>query len=162
TFSAAIPDLDHYKGSFGGRVFPLWRDGAATTPNLPPKLMEFLATKYKTSVAAEDFLAYLAGVAANPADTARIQKDLAQPGLRIRVTARPKLFTKAVELGRRVIWLHTFGERYVDPEADRPQGPPRLPKERGPRIPKAGAIPADADSMPDEIQYDENKQRLLV
>jgi hypothetical protein len=65
-------------------------------------------------------------------------------------------------LGRRVIWLHTFGERYADPKADRRSGPPRLPKVRAPRIPKAGAIPDDADSMPDEIEYDESRRRLLI
>jgi hypothetical protein len=159
---SAIPDLDHYKGSFGGRVFPIWRDSAATTPNLPPTLLEFLKSKYKRPVTAEDFLAYLAGVAANPAYTARFQTDLAQPGLRIPLTAEPKFFTRAVELGRRVIWLHTFGERFADPKGERPPGPPRLPKDRAPRIPKDGAIPDDADSMPDTIEYDETKRRLLV
>ncbi len=162
TFTCLIPDLHHYKGSFGGRVFPLWRDAAATEPNLPPNLLEVLATAYKKPVTAEDFLAYLAGVAANPAYTARFQADLAQPGLRIPLTTEAKLFAKAVELGRRVIWLHTFGERFADRKAGRPPGPPRLPKERAPRIPKAGAIPDDADSMPDEIEYDETKQRLLI
>ena len=161
SFTALIPDLHHYNGR-GGRVFPLWRDAAATTPNLPPRLLEFLTAKYKTPVTAEDFVAYLAGVAANPAYTARFQPDLAQPGLRIPITARPKLFAQAVELGRRVIWLHTFGERFADPKADRPPGPPRLPKERAPRIPKDGAISDDAGSMPDEIDYDETKRRLLI
>src|SRR5439155_22118526 len=60
------------------------------------------------------------------------------------------------------IWLHTFGERYADPEADRPRGPPRLSKERAPRIPRDGAIPDDADAMPDDIDYDAARQRLLV
>ena len=162
TFTGLLPDKHHYKGSFSGRVFPLWRDAAATTPNLPPKLLESLAETYQTTVTAEDFLAYIAGLAANPAYTARFQHDLAQPGLRIPLTAQPKLFAKAVELGRRVVWLHTFGERFADPRANRPSGPPRLPKGRGPRIPKAGAIPDDPDSMPDEIQYDETKHRLLI
>ena len=45
-----VPDLDHYNGSFGGRVFPLWRDRAASEPNLPPKLLGFLEKKYKTAV----------------------------------------------------------------------------------------------------------------
>lgn len=111
---------------------------------------------------AEDFLAYLAAVAANPAYTARFQADLTQPGLRIPITAKPKLFAQAVDLGRRVIWLHTFGERFADPKGARPAGPPRLPKERAPRIPKDGAIPDDADSMPDDIEYDETKCRLLI
>jgi hypothetical protein len=162
TFTACIPDYDHYKGSFGGRVFPLWRNGADPQPNVAPKLLELLTTKYKTPVAAEDFLAYLAGVAANPAYTARFQSDLAQPGLRIPLTAQPKLFAKALELGRRVIWLHTFGERFADRKAGRPPGPPRLPKKRAPRISKDGAIPDDADSMPDEIAHDETKRRLLI
>src|SRR5207302_4597190 len=94
-----------------------------------------LATQYKTAVTPEDVLAYLAGVAANPAYTARFQSDLAQPGLRIPLTANPKSFADAVELGRRVIWLHTFGERFADPKGDRPPGAPRLPKERAPHIP---------------------------
>jgi hypothetical protein len=162
TFSAAIPDLDHYKGSFGGRVFPLWRDAAATAPNLEPKSLESLTAEYKRPVTAEDFFAYLAGVAANPAYTARFQADLAQPGLRIPLTARPKSFGEAVEVGRRVIWLHTFGERYVDPKAKRPKGPPRLTNGRGPRITKDGRIPDDPAAMPDEIAYDESKHRLLV
>jgi hypothetical protein len=160
TFSAAIPDLDHYNGR-GGRVFPLWRDAAAATPNLPPNLLEFLAQGYGFAVTPEDFMAYLAGVAANPAFTARFQKDLAQPGLRIPLTAKPDLFTKAVKFGRRVIWLHTFGERFADAKADRAPGPPRLP-ERGPRVPTDGRIPGDADSMPDEIEYDEARRHLLV
>jgi hypothetical protein len=78
------------------------------------------------------------------------------------MTARPKLFAQGVELGRRVIWLHTFGERCADPKPGRWPGPPRLPKERAPRISKEGAIPDDADSMPDEIAYDETKHRLLI
>jgi hypothetical protein len=162
TFAGLIPDLHHYKGSFGGRVFPLWRDAAATMPNLPPKLLEFLTEKYKAAVTPEDFIAYLAAVAANPAYTARFHTELAQPGLRIPITARPKLFTEAVALGRQVVWLHTFGERFADPKAGRPAAPPRLPKERAPRIPKEGAIPDDAESMPDQIGYDETKNRLLI
>ncbi len=162
TFSAAIPDHHHYKGSFAGRVFPLWRDPAATEPNLPPKLLPVLAKKYKFAVSPEDFLAYLAAVAANPAYTERFQGDLVQPGLRIPLTARPRLFAQAVTLGRQVIWLHTFGERFADAKADRPAGPPRLPKTRAPRIPKEGAIPDDAESMPNEMGYDDGKHRLLV
>jgi len=162
TFSAAIPDLDHYKGSFGGRVFPLWRNGGTPQANLAPNLLELLTTTYKRPVAAEDFLAYLAGVAANPAYTARFRADLAQPGLRIPLTAQPKLFARALEQGRRVIWLHTFGERYVDPKANRPKGPPRLPKGQTPGMPKEGAIPDDPACMPDEIDYDETKHRLMI
>jgi hypothetical protein len=161
SFTTLVPDLHHYNGR-GGRVFPLWRDAAATTPNVHPKLLESLAAKYQKPVTAEDFLAYLAGVAANPAYTARFQADLAQPGLRIPLTTQPDLFAKAVALGRRVIWLHTFGERFVDPKAGRPKGPPRLRNGPGPRIPKGGGIPSDPASMPEKMSYDESRNRLLV
>ena len=161
SFTTLVPDLHHYNGR-GGRVFPLWRDAAATVPNLPPKLLEFLPAKFMMPVTAEDVMAYLAGVVANPAYTLRFQTDLAQPGLRIPITQQPKLFTQAVGIGRRVIWLHTFGEHFTDPSADRPAGPPRLPKDRAPRIPKDGAIPDDPESMPNEIGYDLEKKRLLV
>jgi len=162
TFTSLIPDLHHYKGSFGGRVFPLWRDSEATQSNLSPKLLEMLAKTYQFAVTPEDFLAYLATVAANPAYTSRFQSDLVQPGLRIPLTTLPKLFAPAVEMGRRVIWLHTFGERYVDAETGRPAGPPRLPRDRAPRIPKDGAIPDEPDSMPDTMGYDVSQSRLLV
>jgi hypothetical protein len=143
-------------------VFPLWRDAAATTPNLAPKLLELLTATYNSPVTAEDFLAYVACVVAHPAYTERFQADLTQPGLRIPLTAQPNLFARAAELGRRVIWLHTFGEHFADAKAGRPPGPPRLPKEQAPRIPKDGAIPDDADAMPDEIGYDQTRHRLLI
>ena len=98
TFSASIPDLDHYNGR-GGRVFPLWRDSEAAVPNVSPKLLESLTAQYRTSVTPEDFLAYLAAVAGHPAFAARFQNDFAQPGLRIPITRTPKLFASAVELG---------------------------------------------------------------
>ncbi|HJT77053.1 MAG TPA: type ISP restriction/modification enzyme, partial [Gemmataceae bacterium] len=122
TFTGLVPDLHHYNGR-GGRVFPLWRDRAATEPNLPPDLLGFLGKTYKTPVSAEDLLAYLAAVAAHPAYTARFQADLVQPGLRIPLTASGKLFAEAADLGRTVLWLHTFGERCTDAKAGRPAGP---------------------------------------
>lgn len=161
TFTALVPDLHHYKGSFGGRAFPLWRDAEATIPNVEPKVLESLKATYKSAVTPEDFMAYLAGVAAHPAYTARFQDDLTQPGLRIPITTRRTLFEQAVQLGRRVIWLHTFGERYVDEKAGRPPGPPRM-NGHGPRMPKEGRIPDEPDAMPDEIDYDESRRRLLI
>ena len=162
TFTAHIPDLDHYKGSFGGRVFPLWRDDAAQQPNLPSTLLPFLSDKLGVPATPEDLMAYIAAVAAHPAYTARFKDDLSTPGLRIPLTADPKLFAEAAELGRGVIWLDTFGERMADPNHGRPVGPPRLPVGIAPTIPKDGAISIKPDQMPDTIGYDAGKQRLLV
>jgi hypothetical protein len=162
TFTAGVPDLDHYKGSFGGRVFPLWSDQNAPVPNLPPKLLTFLTQKYGAEVTAEDLVAYIAAIAAHPAFTARFQEDLSTPGLRIPLTGDGPTFAQAADLGRIVIWLHTFGERMTDPEKGRPAQPPRLPLARMPRIPATGAIPEEPEAMPDSINYDAGKKRLLV
>jgi len=162
TFTGLIPDLHHYKGSFGGRAFPLWRDRKASEPNMPRSLLKLLGGKYRRSVSAEDLVAYIAAIAAHPAFTSRFQGDLVKPGLRIPLTARGKLFAEAVELGRTVIWLHTFGERFADPRHGRRAQPPRLPKPSAPRIPAAGAISQEPGEMPDAIDYDATKHRLLV
>jgi len=161
TITAEIPDLHHYNGR-GGRVFPLWRDAGASSANLPPKLLPYLAQRLGCAVSAEDFFAYVAATAAHPAFTARFADDLSTPGLRLPLTADAATFTAAATLGRTVIWLHTFGERLADPDAGRPAQPPRLPAGQRPHIPKAGAIPLTPDAMPDTIDYDATKQRLLV
>jgi len=107
-------------------------------------------------------MAYLAAVAAHPAYTHRFQEDLAQPGLRIPLTADADLFRWAVEVGRRVVWLHTYGERFVDPAAGRPSGPPRVEAALAPHYPREGAIPTSPDAMPDTLEYDPVAQRLKV
>ena len=162
TFTGFVPDLHHYKGSFGGRAFPLWRDAKASVSNVRPKLLAFLGQKYGIEVSTEDLVAYIAATAAHPAFTARFQDDLSTPGLRIPLTAERDTFAQAVELGRTIIWLHTFGERMADPAKGRPAQPPRLPAAQRPTIPKDGAIPQDPAAMPDTINYDVNKKRLLI
>jgi Type ISP C-terminal specificity domain len=156
-----ISDLDHYNGR-GERVFPLWRDHAAQVHNFRPKLLTILKERFGHIVAPDEVMAYLAAIVAHPAFTARFQKDLSTPGLRIPLTSSGPLFNSAVDLGRRVIWLHTFGERMADPNDGRPNEQPRLPANRRPHIPMGGAIPTDSNSMPDSIDYDAGKQRLLV
>jgi hypothetical protein len=162
TFTGLVPDKHHYRGSFSGRAFPLWRDKNATIPNLPTQLLGFLSEKYSGKVSPEDFIAYIAAVAAHPAFTARFRDDLTTPGLRIPVTADGEVFREAAELGRQVIWLHTFGERMVDVKKGRSAKPPRLPANRMPRIPAAGEISQDPSQMPDTLAYDADKKRLLV
>ncbi len=100
-------------------------------------------------------------MAANPAYTARFATDLVQPGLRIPLSGDPALFDEAIRLGREVIWLHTFGERFADPAAGRPARPPRL-AQGGPLIPTDGAIPSDPEHMPDTISYDAANRRLWI
>ncbi|WP_296817493.1 type ISP restriction/modification enzyme [Brevundimonas sp.] len=157
TFSGLIPDLHHYKGSFGGRAFPLWQDAEATLPNVSPGLLKALGEAYGATVTAEYVMAYIAAVAAHPAYVARFRGNLKQPGLRIPVTAHGETFKKAVELGREVIWLHTFGERFSD---DRPSGAPRVTD--GPEPTLAKPLPKTLDEMVHELEYDPGAQRLTL
>jgi hypothetical protein len=161
TLTGVVPDLDHYRGSFGGRVFPLWSDAAATQSNLSPNLVDALSLRFGKPVTAEDVFAYIAGIAANPAYTAKFQDDLTTPGLRIPITADADAFLAVATLGRRVIWLHSFGERMMDVAQGRPPGAPRVAAATRPTMPKDGAIPPTA-ALPDEISYDESKQRLTL
>jgi hypothetical protein len=161
TFTALVPDLHHYNGR-GGRVFPLWRDHGGSVPNVPADLLGYLSKRYDRVVSAEDVMAYVAAIAASPAFSSRFQDDLIRPGLRIPLTAEPELFAAAAELGRTVIWLHTFGERFTDPARSRPAQPPRLSSAAAPRIPVGGAIPGDPTGMPDTIEYDPISRRLSI
>lgn len=158
TMTALIPDQDHYKGSFGGRVFPLWADAAATKPNFPPALIAELSHIYGREIGAEDLFAYIAALAASPAYIETFRTHLKQPGLRIPITADGELFRDAVAIGREVIWLMTFGERFTE---GHPPGPPRVAVNE-PTIPAEGALPGSLDAMPHELEYDAAQRRLKI
>ena len=162
TVTGFVPDLHHYKGSFGGRAFPLWVDTDATQPNLRPALLAFLTSTYGQPVTPEDLFAYIVALAAHPEYIERFRKDLATPGLRIPLTADGVAFAEAAKLGRRVVWLHSYGERMADAADGRPAGPPRLPTGRQPKVPAGCSIPSDADGMPDAMEYDATNQRLRI
>jgi hypothetical protein len=154
TLTAYVPDVHHYKGSFGGRVYPLWLDPAGMVPNVVPGLLDLLAAGYGHAVTAEDLFAYLAAVLANPAYTERFAAELSAPGLRVPLTADASLFARAAALGRRIIWLHSYGRRSTDSKDNRPHHSPRMELDRRPKVLQGAPIPADAEHMPDEIGYD--------
>jgi hypothetical protein len=161
TICGIIPDVHHYNGR-GGRAYPLWRNAEATVSNISPALIAYLTKAHGTRVSPDDVMAYLAAVMAHPAFTTRFQKDLVRPGLRVPITADAERFAKAAALGREVVWLHTYGERFADPKVGRPSGTPRLPKDKAPTIPKCGTIPGAPEPLPDDMHYDAAKRRLHI
>ena len=78
------------------------------------------------------------------------------------IAADAGLFTEAVGLGREVVWLHCYGERFADPAAGRPKAPPRLPSDIAPSIPVGGAIPAAPEPLPETMEYDAARRRLRI
>ncbi|MEV2267786.1 type ISP restriction/modification enzyme [Nonomuraea africana] len=159
-FAAFVPDMDHFKGSAGGRVLPLYRDRAAGSPNLAPGLARLLSQRLGLSVTAPDVLAYVAAVTAHGAYTARFTEDLRTPGVRVPLTADPKLWAQAVRLGKRVIWLHTYGDRFADSTKERPVGPPKPDPHH--RAKSHVAVPGTAEEMPDDISYDSETATMHV
>lgn len=159
TTTGLVPDQHQYKGSFGGRVFALYKNAAATETNVSPAVIAALSKAYGAPVDPVDVFAYVAALLAHPAYVERFRADLIRPGLRVPLTADAALFAEAAAIGRQVIWLHSFGERMAD---GHPAGPPRLPEDRRPTIPKGGTIPTTPDDFPDTIDHDAGLQRLFV
>lgn len=111
--ASAIPDLHHFRGSFGGKhVIPLWRDAEATQPNVVVGLLALLGETYHAEVPVERLFAYAYGILAQPAYVERFWDELELPPPRLPLTKSPALFMRVADLGSRLLSLHTYGERY--------------------------------------------------
>ena len=160
TATALIPDLHHYKGSFGGRAWPLWLDTEGTVPNVVPGVLDVISVRLGRAVGGRDLFAYVAAIAANVAYTSCFVEDLVIPGLRLPLTAERACFEEAISLGARVLWLFTYGQRFDDSAEGRPYGAPRLDAERRPQV--TVAIPDTEADMPEAIDFDPVRRELAV
>jgi predicted helicase len=106
-----VPDLDHFRGSFGGRaVMPLWLDAAATEPNLAHGLLARLSNAYARTITPEAVLGYCYALLATPAYQARFEAELRLPPARVPLTARADLFERVAEAGLRLVRIQTFDD----------------------------------------------------
>ncbi|OSZ59856.1 hypothetical protein OQI_13885 [Streptomyces pharetrae CZA14] len=152
-FSALIPDFHHFNGR-GGRVLPLLHpDG---TPNLARGLTTALAHCIGTAITAEDVLAYIAGVVAHEAFTTTFADELTTPGIRIPVTMDVGLWKRAVDLGRQVLWLHTYGQCFTG--EGRPAGDVRLPV----GDPQRPLCQKPVTALPEMLVYVEDRQAIVM
>jgi hypothetical protein len=146
TACAHIPDLHHFSGRGAKDVVPLYRDAACEEANIRPGLPHLLAKAYERRVTPDDFLAYIYGVLAHPAFTARYAEQLSTRQLRVPITSDAALFLEVRDIGAKLLWLHTYGERYV------PKGRPRG------QVPKGHArctkpVPGDKGGYPETYEY---------
>ncbi|NJK31958.1 MAG: N-6 DNA methylase [Deltaproteobacteria bacterium] len=110
--SANVPDLHHFRGSYGGAdVMPLWRDVNGKEPNIAPGLLDLLSASYGQTVKPEDFLCYVYGIMAHPGYSRDLHDELTEPGPRVPITKSVSLFERVVGAGRELLWWHTFGQR---------------------------------------------------
>lgn len=150
------PDLNSFRGSCGGKdVLPLYRKADATEANILPGLLERLGKAYDRKVTPEDFLAYVYGALAQPDFTVRFAKELETRELRVPITKDVALFGKVRAAGALLLWLHTYGERFVP--GDRQHG--RVPRGAA-RCTKA--VPGYVDGYPESFAYDEVTRTLHV
>jgi len=151
TVAAHLPDLHHFRGSFGGKdIIPLWRDAAATQPNVTKKLLERLSDAYGKPVSPEDLAAYVYALLGGQSYTRRFWNELETPGPRVPVTKDGTLFFEAAALGGRLIWLHTYGERFG--EGSIPLGAAKCRE----------AIPSDPERYPERFDYDPAAREIRV
>lgn len=128
TVTSSVPDMHHFRGSYGGKdVLPIYRDSAATAPNVPAGLLEHLADHYGRSVIVEDLAAYVYALLAHPGYQQRFADGLATPGPRVPLTRDVELFTEAVGVGATLLWLHTYATRYRDTAQGRGAHVPTVP-----------------------------------
>lgn len=163
TACAHVPDIHHFRGSYGGRdVMPLWRDQQATEPNLLPGLLDVLEQSYGSRPSPEDVLAYVYGLLAQPGYVEQFYEELDAPdpdsGIvppRVPLTEDGDLFERIRDVGSNLLFLHTYGERFV-PEGytvgDIPQGSVRCTK----------GVPQKESKYPNEYRYEAAEERLYV
>jgi hypothetical protein len=155
TACAVPPDLHHFSGRGAKDVIPLFRDSAGAQPNLSGTTLQVIRDTVGPGVTAEDLAAYVYAVLAHPCYASTFAAELGRTELRVPITKTPRLFKRALHIGRRLLWLHTYGERFVPVRKQPgwvPAGKARCVK----------AVPDDPDRYPDSFEHDEATNTLRV
>lgn len=122
-----VPDLSHFRGSFGAKdTIPLFRDRKGQDANITSNLLTTLGKALDRVIDAEDLLAYVYALTATSAFAARFSDELSEAAgpVRIPITANGATFSRVVDLGRELLWWHTWGERFEpDDGRELPAGP---------------------------------------
>ena len=148
---ADIPDLHHFSGRGAKDAIPLYRDAEGQVANVAPDVLRQLPL---ADASAEDFAAYVYGLLAQPAFTARFAGELASRQLRVPITTGAQLFRRVRDVGRRLLKLHTYHRRFLDQD-DRPAVPPGAAR-------CTKGVPLDEDGYPEAFSHDAAAQTLRV
>ena len=147
-----IPDLHHFHGRGAKDIIPLWRDGDTSDPNVTDGMLEALGQAYGITITPEQLFAYAYGVLAQPSYVARFWDELELPPPHLPITKDSELFERVADHGARLIYLHTYGQRFARLEDNGrvPQGEARYKK------------PVSSDQYPEDFGYDAERQILRV
>ncbi len=153
TVASAVPDLHYFRGSYGAKhVLPLYRSRDATSANILPGLLDILGDTYGRPVSPEDFVAYLYGTLAQPRFTREYFEELAGCEIRVPITKDRALFEEVGSVGRRLLCLHTYGERFAPPDSGALSGAARCIE----------PVPGSEAGYPESYSYNEETRTLRV
>ena len=152
-----VPDLNSFNNR-GGLVFPLWKNAAASEPNIPLSVCDTISTAIGRSVDAEEVCAYVFALLGTGAYISSFEKDLATTTVRVPFTSDADLFSEVVQFGRELLWWATFGERFQPQDANG-KAVKRLPPGTAKNV-KAVAV-AESE-YPNAFSYDEATQTITV
>jgi predicted helicase len=141
--------MDYFSGRGAKDIIPLYRDANAKHSNLHPALPAALKLAFKRAVEAEEIAAYLYAVLAHSGYTSRFHAELENRVVRVPITLDQKLFERATTIGRRLIYLHSYGERFAEGQSW-PRGIARCAK----NVPN--------DGLPEKFSYEESSQTIHV
>jgi len=147
-----VPDMHYFSGRGAKDVIPLWRDAAGEIPNVTSGFRERLAAVLGEDITPSDLFSYCYGVLNQRGYVERFWNELELPGPRIPITKSVDLFFRVTEVGRRLIRLHSYGERFAESgdEAGVPQGAARC------------IVAVTPDQLPTTFSYDDETQTLHV
>lgn len=155
TLSVSVPDLNFFCKRGAKDIHPLYRDAAAREPNILPGLLELLGKAYSAPVSPADLAAYVYAVLAHDAFSEKFRDELGSCEIRVPLTKDGELFRRAVTVGRRLILLHSHGQRLAPENAGNgafTHGTARCVK----------AVPGDPDGYPAAFFYNESTKTLSV
>jgi predicted helicase len=155
TATNLIPDLDYFCNRGARDIIPLWRDAEATDANITNGVLEKLSQVLGQAITAKDFFAYCYAVLASPQYVKKFWDELTIPGPRIPITKDGVLFDQAVSQGCKLLWLHSYGERFVPNDQKAGKLPP------GQARCKVGTPSSPAD-YPEGFSYSYSDQELRV
>ena len=133
---------------------PLYCDREGKLPNVTGGLLDTLSAQYGETPTPEDLAAYVYALLGGQSYTRCFWKELETPGPRVPITKDSEVFSKAAALGRHLIWLHTYAERFRGDD-------------RGDKIPAGRArctapVSDDPEHYPENFTWVETEQTIRV
>ena len=152
TATCHVPDIGHFYGRGAKDIIPLWRDSAASKPNVNSRMLSQIKKTLGGQITAEGLFAYAYAILSSPCYVDTFWDQLELPPPRLPITKDSKLFQRVASHGRRLLYLHTYAHSFAGPSDDGsvPQGSARCTK----------AVPAN--TYPSNHLYDAETEILHV